>query len=136
MALPNVIDQYVSTFGAMTGIVKCFDDPPEQIAQFPAAIVYVSSGTLNVAGGWAENHHIIILDIHHSRVILPRAVDEAKVWPERVQYALNTGGTFGGYVAAINWPVTYEALALAYAGETHYGMRFRIDTKTQGAIAP
>lgn len=129
MALSDVIDQYVTAFGAMTGIVKCFDDPPEQMAQFPSAIVYVSNGQMTVGGHGAQSIHTVILEIHHSRVILPQAVDEAKVWPERVTSALYHGGTFGGYVAAIVWPVTYEALALGYSGETHYGMRFRIPTK-------
>ena len=129
MALADVIDQYVTAFGAMTGIIKCHADPPEQMAQFPCAIVYVSSGEMTVGGHGAQSIHTIILDIHHSRVILPRAVDEAKVWPERVLNKLYTGGTFGGYVAAVVWPMTYDALALSYAGETHYGMRFRIPTK-------
>jgi hypothetical protein len=129
MALADVIDQYVTAFGAMTGIIKCHADPPEQMAQFPCAIVYVSSGEITSMAGRAQAIHVITLDIHHSRVILPRAVDEAKVWPERVTNKLWTGGTFGGYVAAVVWPVTYEALALSYAGEVHYGLRFRIPTK-------
>ena len=129
MALADVIDQYVTAFGAMTGIIKCHADPPEQMAQFPCAIVYVSSGEMTVGGHGAQSIYTSVLDIHHSRVILPRAVDEAKVWPERVLNKLYTGGTFGGYVAAVVWPIAFDALALSYAGETHYGMRFRIPTK-------
>ena len=132
MALASVIDEYVAAFGAMTGITKCYSDPPEAMTEFPCAIVYVSSGEMSVGGHGAESFHVINLEIHHSRQVLQDAVDSAKVWPERVLYTLHTNmvaDQFGGYVAAIRYPLTYEALALTYAAEVHYGMRFRIDTK-------
>lgn len=132
MTLANVIDEFVTAFGGMTGITKCYADPPEAITQFPAALVYVTSGEISVGSHGAQAIHTITLDIHHSRQILPDAVDAAKVWPDRVTYELHTemlADRFGGYVTAIVYPVTYEAVALAYAGETHYGMRFRIPTK-------
>jgi hypothetical protein len=129
MALSDVIDQYVTAFGAMTGLVRCYADPPEAMTEFPCAIVYASSGEMAVGGHGAQSIHMINLEIHHSRQILPEAVDAAKVWPDRVLSALYNGGTFGGYVAAVVWPVTYDALALGYNTETHYGMRFRIPTK-------
>jgi len=129
MALSDVIDQYVTAFGAMTDMTRCYADPPEAMKEFPCAIVYATSGDMTVGGGMAVSIHVINLEIHHSRQILPDAIDDAKVWPDRVLSALYGGGTFGGYVAAVVWPVTYEALALGYSGETHYGMRFRIPTK-------
>lgn len=132
MALSDAIDQYVTAFGEMTDMQRVYADPPEAMTEFPCAIVYVQSGELNVTAGRAINIHNIILEIHHSRQILPEAIDAAKVWPERVQKELHTemlSDQFGGYVAAVVWPVTYDALALGYATETHYGMRFRIPTK-------
>ena len=132
MALDNVIDEYVAAFGAMTGISKCYSDPPEAMTEFPCAIVYAQSGEMNVTAGRAISIHVVILEVHHSRQILPEAVDAAKVWPDRVLNKIYTemaSDSFGGYVAAIDWPMTYDALALIYGAETHYGMRFRIPTK-------
>ncbi len=132
MALSDAIDQYVTAFAGMTGMQRVYSDPPEAMTEFPCGIVYVQSGEMNVVAGRAINIHNIILEIHHSRQILPEAIDAAKVWPERVQYELYTemlADQFGSYVAAISWPVTYDALALGYGGETHYGLRFRIPTK-------
>jgi hypothetical protein len=132
MALTDVIDQYVTAFGAMTGLQKCYSDPPEAMTEFPCAIVYVTSGEMSVGSQGAVSFHMVNLEIHHSRQILPDAVDAAKVWPERVLHAIHTNmvaDRFGGEVSAIRYPLTYDALALMYANETHYGMRFRIDTK-------
>lgn len=132
MALSDVIDQYVTAFGGMTGMQRVYADPPEALAEFPCALVYVASGELTVGGHGAQAIHVINLEIHHSRQILPEAVDAAKVWPERVVKELHTemlADRFGGYVAAVVWPVTYEALALQYNNEVHYGLRFRIPTK-------
>ena len=134
MALADVIDQYVTAFGNMTGIVKCYADPPDSMSQFPCAMVYVQSGEMNATAGGSISIHTIVLEVHHSQNVLPKAVDEAKVWPERVMSALYNGGTFGGYVTAVRWPITYEVLGLSFGGELHYGMRFSIPTKVIGTL--
>ena len=137
MALADVIDQYVTAFGAMTGITRCYSDPPESIQEFPAAIVYAKSGTINMGGGGlVEELHTIILEIHHERQMLELAVDAAKVWPRRVTTALYNGGTFGGYVTAVVWPIYYDALAVTYgsAQDIHYVMQFRITTKVLATL--
>lgn len=123
--LKYAIDALLEAVGTIPGIERVYADPPEALSEFPCAIAYVSSGELSYFPG-AYCTHNIMLEIHHSRQILQTAIDEAKAWPDLVLTALVADGTFDGFVEAVVWPVTYDALALGYNSETHYGIRFRI----------
>jgi hypothetical protein len=98
------------------------------LAQLPCLIAFAGSGTMEaVSYGLGKNLHTVIVEIHHSRTIVQAAIDAAKVWPDRVLAALYTAQkTSALYVV---YPFTYEALALPYNNEVHYGMRFRITIK-------
>ena len=123
--LEDALDALLSAVSTIPGLPRVYADPPESLSEFPCAIAYVTSGELSWFPG-AQCTHYISLDIYHSRQILPEAVDAAKVWPNRVLTALVADGTFGGYVEAVVWPVSYEAVAMTYNNDLHYGMRFRI----------
>lgn len=128
MSLEMTVDELISVLGAMTGIVRAYSDPPESLNEFPCLIAYVGSGTMEaVSVGFGKGLHTVIVEIHHDRQILPQAVDEAKVWPDRVLQALYAACSAG--TLTLVWPFSYEALPLPYNQEVHYGVRFRITCK-------
>lgn len=47
MALTDALQEIVDTVGALPGMRISTDDPPEQIAAFPTAVVYVTGGGFN-----------------------------------------------------------------------------------------
>lgn len=136
MTLAAVVAHLVDTLGAMDGIVRAYDDPPESLSEFPCLLAYAGSGQLElVSAGLGKSIHTVVVEIHHSRTIIQEAVDAAKVWPDRVMAALyadqrSPSSGSGGIV----WPVTYEAIPLPYSNEVHYGVRFRIPVKDMVAL--
>lgn len=135
MSLENVVAALVTAAGGMTGITRAYADPPESISEFPAAIVYAYRGELSVASyGVGKSLHTVVVEIHHSRQVAPQAINDAKVWPDRLLAALYADQTLGGAVDGIVWPVTYRATPIRYANEVHYGVRFEVTVKTMETL--
>jgi hypothetical protein len=124
MSLDTVIDNLRTHMANLTGLARVYTDPPDSMQEFPCAIVNAARGSyeLNAAGGRA--FHTVVVDIHHNRQILPQAVDEAKVWPDRVYAELAAATDL-----YINGPITYRAGGMQYNNETHYGVRFEVPCK-------
>lgn len=130
-----IIAALLDTLGSVTGIVRAYDDPPEALNEFPCVIAYAFTGELNVmSAGLGKELHTLVVEVHHTRQLLPQAIDAAKVWPRRVLTALNDDLTLGGTVDAVVWPVRYRAGRLAYAEEVHYGVRFEVTVKVMVAL--
>lgn len=128
MTLATVVDGLVTTLGGMTGIVRAYADPPESLSEFPCLIAYAGSGTSEViSAGVGKNLHTVIVEIHHSRTVIQEAIDQAKVWPDRVLAALYTAQKTN--TLTVVWPFFYESIPLGYNQEVHYGVRFRIPIK-------
>lgn len=128
MSLETVVNGLVTTLGGMTGIVRAYADPPESLSEFPCLIAYAGSGTMEVVSvGMGKNIHTVVVEIHHSRTIIQEAIDQAKVWPDRVLAALYTAQKTS--TLTVVWPMVYESIALGYNQEMHYGVRFRIPVK-------
>ncbi len=135
MSLTAAITALATVAGGVSGVVRAYSDPPESISEFPAALVYVDSGTLEgVSSGLSRNLHTIRIDILSSRQQLPQAVSEARVWPDSVLFRLRADETLGGAISGIVWPVRYTALALQYNNLTHYGLRFEVPVKIMEAV--
>ena len=135
MGLEAVIRALVSAAGGMTGITRAYDDPPESISEFPAVVVYAHRGQLSVpSSGTGKGLHTVVVEVHHSRQVLPQAINEAKVWPGRFLSALHDDLTLGGSVSGVVWPVVYRATPIRYATEVHYGVRFEVTVKTMEAL--
>lgn len=139
MSLDKLIPEVVTILGAMTGIERAYSDPPESIDQFPALLVYAGPSEMTFTPGGYQAIHTLIVEVRHSRQVLPVAIDGAKVWPDRLMAAVyaemgSAGARFGGYAAAIAGTITAEPGAYGYNTETHYGVRFRIPVKTLEAV--
>ncbi len=124
MSLDTVIDNLRTHVGHLAGLARVYEDPPEAMSEFPGAIVYPFRGNyeFNAAGG--RSFHTVIVEIHHSRQVLPQAVDAAKVWPDRMYAELKTATDLH-----IVWPFNYTAAPLQYGSEVHYGVRFEVQVK-------
>jgi hypothetical protein len=61
--------------------------------------------------------------------MLPQAVNDAKVWPDRVFTALKANYRLNNSIEHIVYPVRYEASGLQYNAVTHYGIRFQVRVK-------
>lgn len=134
MALSDAISSMVTILGAMSGIQRAYTNPPESIDEFPALLVYAGPSEMEFMPGGYKAIHTIIVEVRHSRQVLPAAVDAAKVWPDRLMAAIRTemgsaGTQFGGYVTAIAGPITATPGAYGYNQETHYGVRFEVPIK-------
>lgn len=124
MALETVIDLVRAHVENLDGLERVYDDPPESLSEYPCAIVYVLRGNYeaNAAGG--RSFHTVVTEIHHSRQVLPEAMDAAKVWPDRMFAELKAATDLH-----IIWPMPYLAGGLQYGSETHYGVRFELQCK-------
>jgi hypothetical protein len=124
MSLDTVIDTMRAHVANLSGLARVYDDPPESLSEYPCAIVYALRGNYeaNAAGG--RSFHTLVIEIHHSRQVLPDAMDAAKVWPDRMYAELKAATD-----VHIIWPMPYQLGGIAYANETHYGARFEIQCK-------
>jgi hypothetical protein len=128
MTLSTVISTVRTHVAALTGIARVYDDPPESLSEYPCAIVYGFRGNYeaNAAGG--RSFHTVVVEIHHTRQVLPEAMDAAKVWPDRVYAELKAATDLH-----IVWPMPYQLGGLQYGNETHYGARFELQCKVNEA---
>lgn len=126
MTVATVVDAVVVHVAAMTGIKKVYGDPPDSINLFPSAIVYARSGHLGTRQGrgvCTRAEHVVIVEVHHSRQLLPKAVSDAQAWPDLLAAQLWASTTIEVQSA------TWVAGALQYNNETHYGIRFEITVR-------
>lgn len=135
MSLTAAISALVTVAGTVSGVVRAYADPPESISEFPSALVYAQSGTLEaVSSGLSRNLHAIRVDVLSSRQQLQQAVAESRDWPDSLLTQLRADETLGGVVSGIVWPVTYEAMSMTYNNLTHYGLRFVVTVKIMEAV--
>lgn len=134
MSLETAITGLRDALANLEDLERMYDDPPEGLSDFPAAMVYSRSGELTgISAGLSRNLHTLIVDIYESREVLPSAIHSAKRWPDRVMAALRADEQLGGAVSAIVWPVRYRSGPMAYGRATHYGVRFEVTVKVMGA---
>lgn len=122
----TAINEFRNAIATVPGLKRVYTDPPESISEFPCAVVYLKSGEMTEN---APCFHDFVADIYHARQVLPQAVNEAKVWPDRVLYALKANFRLNGSIEHIVYPIRYESAALQYNDMTHYGVRFRVRVK-------
>lgn len=108
----------------LAGLSRVHTAAPDTLNQLPAAVLYPTEGTMeaNAAGG--RSFHTIVVEIHHSRQVLPQAITDAVVWPDLMYAELKTATDLH-----IIWPIKYKAAGLVYGNETHYGVRFEVQAK-------
>ena len=122
----TAINEFRNVIATVPGLKRVYTDPPESISEFPCAVVYLKSGEMTHAG---QCFHDFVADIYHARQVLPQAVNEAKVWPDRVFSVLKANYRLNNSVDHIVYPIRYEAVAMQYNEMTHYGIRFKVQIK-------
>jgi len=131
--LEDALDQLLVLAGQLPDLKEVHPEPPDQMLNFPCAIAYPFQGELGIitAGrvGNVQNKHVLMLDIHQTRIVVPQAFTAVKFWPRRIIEMLANNRTLNGSVSLVEWPVTYEAAVFPYGREEHYGMRFHITVR-------
>ncbi len=133
MSLDAAIDGLRGKVSALSGLSKAYTDPPESINEFPSAIVYPASGEMTATAAGGISVHTLVVEIYHSRQVLPEAVDASKVWPDLMYAALKADQSLGGAVSHIVWPMLYRVGPLRYNEQTHFGVRFEVKVKVNEA---
>jgi hypothetical protein len=111
----------------MTGLKRTYDAPPDSINLFPAAVVYARSAQMGerIGKGVCDASIItVVVEVHHSRQILPAAVAASLVWPDLLFAELQASTTLD-----VMYPLNWTAGLLKYAAEDHYGIRFEIQVR-------
>lgn len=127
MTIAATVDAMVTHVQALTGLKRVFDDPPDSMSEFPCAVVYALRGEMGHRigkGVCASGEHVIVVEIHHARQVLPQAVAASQTWPDQLFAQM-----LGSSTLNVQYPVRYEAGALEYNKETHYGVRFEITVR-------
>lgn len=113
--------------------LRVYDDPPESINEFPAALVYSASGDMQFgSAGLTRNYHTLYVDIYHSMQRLAQAMNDAKAWPELVYDAIGTAYSAGDVdVVSSNGraEISYQMRPLPYNNNVHFGVRFTVRLK-------
>ncbi len=124
--IETAINEFRNAIATVPGLKRVYTDPPESISEFPCAVVYLKSGEMTEN---APCFHDFVADIYHAREMLPQAVNDAKVWSDRVFTALKANFRLNNSIEHIVYPIRYEASGLQYNAVTHYGVRFRVRVK-------
>lgn len=124
---------------SVTGIKAAPADPPDSLSVFPFALAYPEGG--RILGGSAQfmrGIHIIIVEFHVNRTLLPAAIATAKGYIEEYAGILLGDPTLGGEVDTIildrEQNITYEFGVLEWAGVQTIGVRFHIPVKIESLI--
>ena len=134
MAIPHnktvqeALDVLAVIVDGLSGIRQAFEEPPDQLVVFPAALMY--------AGGGREEYskpilgqHTLICEIHYSRKDMTRAVQALMPYIDLMMEALWTNWQLSGAVTevraidyAMEWDRTYnsvETVALVFSIEVN-----------------
>lgn len=139
--LDTIIKAIQGMAGAMDGMRPgtAPDYPPDQIAAYPFAITYASSGLWKwTAYQVITGLHDIICEIHIARIDLPRDVERAMPYGERFVKAVFDDPTLSAAFnsGAVMGPISYTFGLLGYFGQSTIGWQFTIENvKTQGATS-
>lgn len=127
MSVASAVAAVVTHVDNLTGLNRVYSAPPDSLNQFPCAVVYARSAEMGnrIGKGVCDASLItVIVEVHHSRQILPAAVAASLVWPDLLFAELQTSSTLD-----VMYPLTWTAGLLKYAAEDHYGIRFEITVR-------
>ncbi|MBK8772594.1 MAG: hypothetical protein IPM06_19515 [Rhizobiales bacterium] len=124
MSLDATIDKIRVHVAGLTGLARVYSDPPDSMQEFPCAIVIANRGAYELSAAGGRAFHVIVVEIHSARQVLPQAVDEAKVWPDRMYTKLAAATDLD-----INGQITYRAGGIQYGNDVHYAVRFEVPCK-------
>lgn len=126
MGLLAAIQALQDTVGAVSGIKKAPDYPPDSINSFPFAVAYPADGTWEVYAGTTKALHTLVVEIHVARADLPAAVANVIGYGDSVPKAILADTTLGGTISTFS-DITYEFGSLDWGETKTVGFRFRIN---------
>ena len=135
MTLQSAISAVQAIVGAISGIRKAPDYPPEQLNVFPFAVAYSGGGnwTFGPAGDKRGLHNIVV-EIHIQRKDLPRDVSTAMGYSDSIPNNLMKSPTLSGTCDTFAG-ISYTFGALNYGETQTLGFRFTITgVKIQSVI--
>lgn len=125
MSIASTLDA-ISSASALTGVKRAFGDPPESINEFPATIVYVTSGEFGLMTGRAfcpKMESVFVLELYLARQELPSVIAAASLWPEPILEALRASQL------EIVYPIRWTMGPLRYNNGSLFGLRFLVTVK-------
>lgn len=129
--LLTAIGQLQAVVGAVAGIRRAPDTPPEKMSVFPFSVAYVTSGTWKIGPPELKTGlHNIVIEIHVSREQdLGRAIEDVMEFSESVPNAIFSAFKAGTLTALQTFDtLTYTFGPLGWAGIATVGWRFTLNT--------
>lgn len=135
--LQDAIDQIQAVVGAVSGIRKAPDEPPDQLNEFPFAVCMAASGSFRVGPPEImQGVHTLVLEVHVARRDLTRDIQRLMPFAKSVPAAILAAYAAGTLTAVqVIGGIRYELGALGWGGFETLGLRFWIeDVKTQDTL--
>lgn len=100
---------FADMLGALSGVRKFQDNPPDSLNVFPAAVAWVRESRYRSQGKgilFSHGRHVLVGQIHVARKNLPTDLATLEVYPDLFHAAVNADPTLGGNV---NQTISLEA---------------------------
>jgi hypothetical protein len=129
MTIEAAIQDLQDKLLSLSGMKSAPDSPPEGAGAFPFAVTYERTGTLTLNSyGWSTDIVTLWCEIHVSRAILPRAVEQAMSFRDPLLKLIIADPTLGDTVSTV-LELRRVFGRLEWGGIETVGYRFEIDIK-------
>lgn len=123
----DVVARIVTVVKAVSGIRTAPDYPPDQIAAFPAVLVYPSTGTINTGDfGIADGLHDVAVEIRMPDKDLPHAMEVLIPFLTSIPVALTADPWMNQQCEAFP-RITYSLFYSTYDTTQTVGFRFIVE---------
>lgn len=138
-SLPTAITNLAAHARSISGVKMAPDYPPDNIAVFPFAVVYLERGVVMAeAADQSRNINAVIVEFHVNRTLLPAAIQTATTYIESFGDLLVNDPTLGGacdtILMGVSENVTYEFGWMEWGGVRTIGVRFHVPVKVRRAV--
>lgn len=122
------------------GVKSAPQDPKEALKFMPFAVSYLSNFTLQrMDASFKKDIHTIFAEVHISRALLDKAIDQGYDILEEFGLKLEQNPTLPStdntdQVDTIIYPIRGTFGRVNWAGDEHIGFRLEIDVKIQGSL--
>lgn len=138
-SLTNSVSALAAHARSISGIKYAPENAPDNIAAMPFAVVYPARGQILAEGaGQSRNIHLVFVEFHFSRVLLPSALALATAVIEPYGDLLVNDPMLGGACDAIpmglNENILYEFGWLEWGTVKNLGVRLHVPVKIRRAV--
>ena len=135
-SLQDAIEAVMDVVGAIDGINKLEDYPPNSLDRFPFAFCYVVGGT----GDWlafqtAEIKANLVLELHFARSDVTQAVKKAMAYSDNVLLALMNEDTLGDCGFKLDGPIGFTFGPMDYGETATIGWRWTIPVQGETSLS-